>query len=160
MGDLVIALVEITAPQLSSVRPAESWRGARAILPTGPALPSRSAPTCCLFARWRTRGALDTISSRFEFLGWMTMLLDSSYDLVYAITVSTVFLCWLFFRVTCRLKGKRAVIREWDSWAARNPEEAKITGGKRFFQYLQQERPDLLDFRVGFYDNFDKGLVA
>ena len=88
------------------------------------------------------------------------MLLDSSYDLVYAITVSTVFLCWLFFRVTCRLKGKRAVIREWDSWAARNPEEAKITGGKRFFQYLQQERPDLLDFRVGFYDNFDKGLVA
>ena len=91
----------------------------------------------------------------------MNMLLDSSYDLVYAITVSTVFLCWLIFRATYRLKAKRAVIREWDSWAAHHPEEAKtILGGRWFFQYLQQERPDLLDFRVGYGDRFDKGLVV
>ena len=90
----------------------------------------------------------------------MNMLLDSSYNFVYAISIGAVVSCWLLFRLTYRLNAKRAVIQEWDSWPARNPEEAKITGGKRFFQYLQQERPDLLDFRVGFYDNFDKGLVV
>ena len=58
-------------------------------------------------------------------------------------------------------KGKQAVLREWDSWAARNPEEAQtILGGRQFFQYLQQERPDFLDFSVGIRDRLDKGLVG
>jgi hypothetical protein len=50
--------------------------------------------------------------------------------------------------VTRKADAKRAVIREWDSWAALNPEEAKIMDGMRFFQYLQQERSDFLDFRA------------
>jgi len=90
------------------------------------------------------------------------LFLDDFDAHVFAVTVGTVFFCLWFFARWRSLKAKQAVIREWDSWAARNPEETKtiLGGGRRFFQYLQQERPDLLDFRVGFYDNFDKGLVA
>ena len=78
-----------------------------------------------------------------------------------AFIILGVFVFFLWQDRSNRLKAKWAVIREWDSWAARNPEEANtILGGRRFFQYLQQERPDLLDFRVGYGDRFDKGLVV
>ena len=83
----------------------------------------------------------------------MPLLLDSfDDDLVYAVTVFTVFFCLMFFVFWRFRKAKQAVIREWDSWAARNPEETNTSlgGGRRFFQYLQQERPELLDFPVYF----------
>ena len=91
----------------------------------------------------------------------MPLFLDDFDAHVFAVTVGAIFLLCLWFFVRWRaLKAKQAVIREWDSWAARNPEEAKtILGGRRFFQYLQQERPDLLNFR-GFYEGFDKGRVV
>jgi len=41
---------------------------------------------------------------------------------------------------------RRAVIREWDSWAAKNPEAAK-GDPIIFFFHLQRERSDLLDFK-------------
>ena len=91
----------------------------------------------------------------------MPLFLDDFDAHVFAVTVGTVFFCLWFFARWRSLKAKRAVIREWDSWAARNPEEANtILGGRRFFQNLQQERPDLLDFRVRYADRFDKGLVV
>ena len=79
---------------------------------------------------------------------------------VYGIILVAAWFCLLLFRTANRLKAKRAVIREWDSWVVRNPEEAKLMGGMRFYRYLQQERPDLLNFRVGYTDRFDKGLVV
>jgi hypothetical protein len=45
--------------------------------------------------------------------------------------------------------AKLAVIREWDKWARRHPNDAKVSGGMLFFSYLQKERPDLLlDFKT------------
>lgn len=41
--------------------------------------------------------------------------------------------------------AKQAVIREWDTWAPKNP--ADTTGGLMFFLYLQKEHPDLLQFK-------------
>jgi hypothetical protein len=41
---------------------------------------------------------------------------------------------------------RRAVIREYDSWAKKNPDLAK-GDPILFFQYLQAERSDLLDFK-------------
>jgi hypothetical protein len=41
-----------------------------------------------------------------------------------------------------------AIIEEWDAWAKKHPERARIAGGIRFFNYLQDKRADLLlDFR-------------
>jgi hypothetical protein len=43
--------------------------------------------------------------------------------------------------------AKLAVIREWDAWSVQHTEEAKTMNGMLFFNYLQRERPDLLNFR-------------
>jgi hypothetical protein len=56
--------------------------------------------------------------------------------------------------VTKKNDGKWAVIRGWDSWAARNSNDMKIMGGMLFFQYLQQDGPELLDFRAGYQDKW------
>jgi hypothetical protein len=45
-------------------------------------------------------------------------------------------------------EARRAVLREWDAWAPKHPDDAKIKGGMMFFvYYLQRERPDLLEFK-------------
>jgi len=46
--------------------------------------------------------------------------------------------------------AKRAIIREWDDWAAKNPDGAKsaTAGGMFFFVHLQKERGDLLTFKA------------
>jgi len=49
-----------------------------------------------------------------------------------------------------------AVIKEWDVWARKHPEDAKISGGIMFFSYLQRERPDLL---LGFKFPGDKWQI-
>jgi len=43
--------------------------------------------------------------------------------------------------------AREAIVAEWDRWAARNPDDAKVMNGMLFFVYLQEERPTLLDFR-------------
>ena len=45
--------------------------------------------------------------------------------------------------------AKRAVLGEWDVWAAKHSHEAAtLAGGMVFFTYLQKEHPDLLlDFK-------------
>jgi hypothetical protein len=45
-------------------------------------------------------------------------------------------------------EAKRAVLSEYDRWAKKHPNDAKMMGGFLFFRYLQKERSDLLDFRV------------
>ena len=92
----------------------------------------------------------------------MPVFLDDFDAHVFAVTVGTVFFCLWFFVRWRSLKARQAVIREWDSWAARNPEETNTSlgRGRRFFQYLQQERPELLDFPSSFSENFDKGQVV
>ena len=92
----------------------------------------------------------------------MPLLLDDFDAYAFGVTVGTVFFCLWFFVRGRVLKAKQAVIREWDSWAARNPEETNTSlgRGRRFFQYLQQERPELLDFPSSFSENFDKGQVV
>jgi hypothetical protein len=43
--------------------------------------------------------------------------------------------------------ARRAVIREYDAWAAEHGHDAaKTRDGVIFFEYLRRERPDLLDF--------------
>jgi hypothetical protein len=44
--------------------------------------------------------------------------------------------------------AKRAVLSEYDRWAKKHPNDAKMMGGFLFFRYLQKERSDLLDFRA------------
>jgi hypothetical protein len=44
-------------------------------------------------------------------------------------------------------EAKWAIIREWDDWAPKHPDDAKIMNGMMFFTYLQKERPDLLEFK-------------
>jgi hypothetical protein len=34
--------------------------------------------------------------------------------------------------------------REWDAWARRHPNDAKVSGGILFFSYLKRKRSDLL----------------
>jgi len=46
-------------------------------------------------------------------------------------------------------EARRAVLSEYDSWAKKHPSQASMMGGFLFFRYLQAERSDLLDFRVG-----------
>jgi hypothetical protein len=43
--------------------------------------------------------------------------------------------------------AREAIVAQWDRWAARNPNDAKVMNGMLFFVYLQEERPALLDFR-------------
>jgi hypothetical protein len=45
-------------------------------------------------------------------------------------------------------EAKRVILGEYDKWAKKHPNDAKMMGGFLFFRYLQQERSDLLDFRV------------
>lgn len=49
--------------------------------------------------------------------------------------------------------ARRAIVREWDSWAAKNIEDAK-GNPIIFFTYLQRERSDLLDFNSGGADKW------
>jgi hypothetical protein len=42
----------------------------------------------------------------------------------------------------------RRAFSEYDSWAKKHPNDAKMMGGFLFFRYLQEERSDLLDFRA------------
>ncbi len=44
--------------------------------------------------------------------------------------------------------ARLAVLREYDRWAKRHPNDAKKMGGFVFFRYLEKEKPDLLDFRA------------
>jgi hypothetical protein len=45
-------------------------------------------------------------------------------------------------------KARQAVLSEYDSWAKKHPDDARMMGGFRFFRYLEAERSDLLDFRA------------
>jgi hypothetical protein len=45
-------------------------------------------------------------------------------------------------------QARRAALSEYDGWAKKHPDDATMMGGFRFFQYLQNERSDLLDFRA------------
>ena len=43
--------------------------------------------------------------------------------------------------------AKRAVIHEWENWAALHPDDLKSSNaGMYFFTHLQQKKPELLDF--------------
>ena len=44
-------------------------------------------------------------------------------------------------------EARLAVLREYDGWAKKHPDDAIIMGGFLFFRYLQTDRSDLLDFR-------------
>jgi hypothetical protein len=44
-------------------------------------------------------------------------------------------------------EARRAVLGEYDRWAKKHPNDARMMGGFLFFRYLQKERSDLLDFR-------------
>jgi hypothetical protein len=45
-------------------------------------------------------------------------------------------------------EARLAVLSEYDKWAKKNPNDAAMMGGFRFFQYLQNKRSNLLDFRA------------
>ena len=45
-------------------------------------------------------------------------------------------------------EARRAVLSAYDSWAKKHPNQAIMMGGFLFFRYLQEEKPDLLDFRA------------
>jgi len=45
-------------------------------------------------------------------------------------------------------KARREVLSEYDSWAKKHPNDARMMGGFLFFRYLQAERSELLDFRA------------
>ena len=45
-------------------------------------------------------------------------------------------------------EAKRAVLSEYDRWAKKHPNDARMMGGFLFFRYLQKEKSDLLDFRA------------
>jgi hypothetical protein len=45
-------------------------------------------------------------------------------------------------------EARRAVLSEYDRWAKKHPNDTRMMGGFLFFRYLQDERPDLLDFRA------------
>jgi hypothetical protein len=46
--------------------------------------------------------------------------------------------------------ARRAVIHEWENWAALNPDDlADPAAGAFFFSHLQQKKPELLNFLSG-----------
>jgi hypothetical protein len=45
-------------------------------------------------------------------------------------------------------EARRTVLSEYDRWAKKHPDAAKMMGGFLFFRYLQEERSDRLDFRA------------
>ena len=44
--------------------------------------------------------------------------------------------------------ARQAVLGEYDRWAKKHPNDARMMGGFLFFRYLQKEKSDLLDFRA------------
>jgi len=44
-------------------------------------------------------------------------------------------------------EARLAVLREYNGWAKKHPDEAVIMGGFLFFRHLQTDKSDLLDFR-------------
>ena len=46
-------------------------------------------------------------------------------------------------------QARLAVLSEFDSWAKKHPDDARMMGGFLFFRYLQTDKSDLLDFRSG-----------
>jgi hypothetical protein len=46
-----------------------------------------------------------------------------------------------------RAEAERAIVREWDVWAANPQNSFHLSEDMRFFYYLQRKRADLLDFR-------------
>jgi hypothetical protein len=50
--------------------------------------------------------------------------------------------------VSVAAKQQLTLLREYDRWAKKHPNDATILGGFLFFRYLQNERSDLLDFRA------------
>jgi hypothetical protein len=49
-------------------------------------------------------------------------------------------------------KERRAILLEWDSWAKQHPTDSAVRGIE-FFDYLQANKPTLLDFKS---DTVDK----
>jgi len=45
-------------------------------------------------------------------------------------------------------EARKAVLGEYDRWAKKHPNDARMMGGFLFFRYLQKEKSDLLDFRA------------
>ena len=45
-------------------------------------------------------------------------------------------------------EARQAVLGEYDTWAKKHPNDARMMGGFLFFRYLQDEKSDLLDFRA------------
>jgi hypothetical protein len=45
-------------------------------------------------------------------------------------------------------EARRAVVSEYERWAKKHPNDARMMGGFLFFRHLQKERSDLLDFRA------------
>ena len=43
-------------------------------------------------------------------------------------------------------KARRAIIREWDNWVRNYPEDSKGAAAVLFFNYLQDDKSELLDF--------------
>jgi hypothetical protein len=59
------------------------------------------------------------------------------------------YLVWLPRMAMKQEEARRSVLSEYDSWAKKHPNDARMMGGFLFFRYLQAERSDLLDFRTG-----------
>jgi hypothetical protein len=45
-------------------------------------------------------------------------------------------------------EARRAALSEYDRWAKKHPNDARMMGGFLFYRHLQKERLDLLDFRA------------
>jgi hypothetical protein len=45
-------------------------------------------------------------------------------------------------------EARRAVLSEYDRWAKKHPNDARMMGGFLFLRYLQKERSDFIDFRA------------
>jgi hypothetical protein len=45
-------------------------------------------------------------------------------------------------------RGETSGFTEYDRWAKKHPNDARMMGGFLFFRYLQKEKSDLLDFRA------------
>ena len=53
-------------------------------------------------------------------------------------------------------KERQAILREWDSWAKQYPIDSPLRGVE-FFDYLQANKPTLLDFKS---DSVDKSQAV
>jgi len=50
-------------------------------------------------------------------------------------------------------EARRAILREWDDWTKNNPTAGALKG-MAFFNYLRNERSELLDFKSGTVDKW------